>query len=954
MNPRKLSFSPIGDLMKVGNKVFEAVHRVGFPRDLTTRSDTLRQEGKEGLWRWQPTPCLPKKTRKWSVSALLLLACSLSLLSSRGGLAQTQSAPPEPSVILHSFGTDDGMVPGGLLQGSDGAFYGTDYVGGAFDEGVIYRVNPDGSGYTILHNFPPQQAPDHSFTPGGSRPVGSLVQGTDGYLYGVTQLGGTNDSGVVYKIRPDGSSYQVIYTFGSNSGGGQPNGGLTWGKDGMLYGATHDGTGEVFRLNPDGTGFQIVHAFSGPDGFNLNSPPIEGADGILYGVTYYGGANNKGVVFKVNPDGSGFQVLHSFGSVTDQNGNALDGAYPRGTLIQGSDGALYGGTQSGGTYGGGTLFRLTTDGSTFQVLQSFSGSGNVGTGPAGVVQGPDGALYGTVQPGTGSGWVYRINLDGSNYQVLYVFPYPSNPIGNISAVYYGFAPGPLIFGKDGLIYGTANGGPNSIPIDGLGGVIYRMRPDGSDFQVIHQCMSNDGLMGQYATGLYGVGALSLCQGSDGRLYGTTYAGGAGGEGAIFSVNPDGSDFTLIHSFNPIALSNAYEYNSDGALPHGVLIQGRDGALYGTATNGGPMVSHTLQGGGSFISSNNGVLFKVNPDGTGFQVLYVFGSQSDAHGDLLDGTHPMSGVIQGADGYLYGTTFDGASNSGFPQGAAGNAYGRGVVYKVAPDGTNFQVLHAFGSVTDQYGNALDGSNPVGGLIQGRDGALYGTAIAGGTNGTGVIFKINPDGTGFQVLHTFSALTGEFRMFNQDGANPIAALLQGKDGALYGTTINGGSTGYGVIFKINPDGTNFQVLHSFAGGEGAHNGTSLIQSKDGTLYGVNGGYPYDGQFVFYKLNPDGTGFQVLHGPGSGVYGALFDGVGSYAGVIQGHDGNFYGITVFGGNARFAYDGAGTLFRIGPQLLSVAPASVAAGSGDLQLTLVGTGFAQNDTLLWNGTTS
>ncbi|HLH78973.1 MAG TPA: choice-of-anchor tandem repeat GloVer-containing protein, partial [Chthonomonas sp.] len=849
------------------------------------------------------------------------------------GAVQAQNSPPEPTVILHAFGTEDGFTPsGGVIEGSDGAFYGTTSDGGSSRRGIVYRINPDGSSYTILHSFSRQGWHNGQYgNTDGALPTGLLLQGSDGYLYGTTQNGGTYDGGVIYRISPDGLYLQVIHHFTGGRDGATPVAGVIQGNDGALYGtASHGGAygnGVVFKVNPDGSNFQVLHNFSGNDGSSPYARVIQGSDGALYGTTLFGGVNGNGVVFKVNPDGS-FQVLHNF-----TGGN--DGAHPFAGVIQGSDGALYG-TARDSANGQGVVFKVNPNGSNFQVLHNFSG--NDGGGPyAGVIQGSDGALYGTTIRATGSvywnGVVFKVNPDGSNFQVIYKFYDP----------YDGATPNaPLTLGRDGLLYSTTIGGG----IEASTGVIYRLKPDGTGFQVLYRFLSRDGL-----EGIDGESHITaLIQGSDGMLYGTTAGGGAAGVGVVFRVNPDGSNFQLIHSFSRYSGFTNYT-NDDGAHPLAGVIQGSDGALYGTTSYGGPLIYHPQPGGGYNTSRDNGVLFKVNRDGTGFQVLHVFGSSDDGHGHLVDGTHPQAGVIQGADGYLYGTTsYGGYGGTGIPY-----VLGDGVVYKVKPDGSNFQVLHLFDTMTDQYGNPLDGSNPVGGLIQGRDGALYGTTIAGGTNGTGVIFKLNSDGTGFRVLHTFSATSGPWYnpYINDDGAYPSASLLQGKDGALYGTTSHGGAYGGGVIFKINPDGTGFTVLHAFTqGGDGNSPQIGLIQGSIGALYGttIEGG---GGWGVVFKINPDGSNFHVLHNFGEGYYGADYDAQ-SVKALIQGRDGNLYGLSSYGGDAGSLGDTHGTLFRIGPQLLSVAPASVAAGSGDLQLTLVGTGFAQNDTLLWNGTTS
>jgi uncharacterized repeat protein (TIGR03803 family) len=719
--------------------------------------------------------------------------------------------------VIYTFKDSDGAYPyAGVIQGSDGALYGTTEFGGANGDGVVYKVNPDGSNFQVIHTF---SALNNYVNSDGAYPTAGVIQGSDGALYGTTNGGGANGYGVVYKVNPDGSNFQVLYTFTGGNDGAYPYAGVIQGRDGALYGTTYGGFnnyGVVFKVNPDGSNFQVLYTFSGGnDGAHPSAGVIQGRDGALYGTTEFGGANGYGVVYKVNPDGSNFQVLHTF-SALDNNRDNPDGANPTAGVIQGSDGALYGTTEFGGANGYGVVFKVNPDGSNFQVIYTFTDSD--GANPnAGVIQGRDGALYGT----------------------------------------------------------TEFGGSNNY------GVVYKVNPDGSNFQVIYTFTDSDGANPN----------AGVIQGSDGALYGTTVNGGSNGDGVVFKVNPDGSNFQVLYTFTG---------GNDGAYPYAGVIQGRDGALYGTTPDGG--------------ANGFGVLFKVNPDGSNFQVLHSF--------SYNDGANPYAGVIQGRDGALYGTT------------EVGGANGVGVVYKVNPDGSNFQVLYTFTG-------GSDGANPTAGVIQSRDGALYGTTVFGGSNNYGVVFKVNPDGSNFQVIYTFK---------DSDGAYPSAGVIQGSDGALYGTTPDGGVNGDGVVYKVNPDGSNFQVIYTFKGSDGANPEAGVIQGKDGALYGTtyNGGSNGDG--VVYKVNPDGSNFQVLH-----TFSALDnnsdnpDGALPYAGVIQGRNGNLYGTTNGGGA-----DGLGVIFRIGPQALFLNPNNAPAGSNNLTLTLLGNGFAQNDTLLWNGTTS
>jgi uncharacterized repeat protein (TIGR03803 family) len=340
-----------------------------------------------------------------------------------GVLASASVANAQPGfAILHSFtgSPTDGALPyAGLIQGPDGTLYGTTFSGGDFNSpGTVFQMAPDGSGFTILHSF--AGSPND-----GAGPYAGLIQGPDGTLYGTTYGGGggANSVGTVFKMAPDGSGFTILRKFTvSPNDGAEPYASLIQGPDGTLYGTTlYGGTndaGTVFQMAPDGSGFTVLHSFTGPtDGAAPYAGLIQGPDGTLYGTTYDGGANGGGTVFQMAPDGSGFTVLHSFTGPTD-------GARPYAGLIQGPDRTLYGTTFYGGTYGAGTIFQMAPDGSGFTVLYSFTGVTD-GAGPyAGLIQGPDGTLYGTTYYGGGAnngGTVFQMAPDGSGFTVLHSF-----------------------------------------------------------------------------------------------------------------------------------------------------------------------------------------------------------------------------------------------------------------------------------------------------------------------------------------------------------------------------------------------------------------------------------------------------------------------------------------------------------------------------------------------------
>ncbi|HLV78989.1 MAG TPA: choice-of-anchor tandem repeat GloVer-containing protein [Chthonomonadaceae bacterium] len=369
----------------------------------------------------------------------LALAAIMSL-----GLGDAPPAPAQSVTVLYSFSGSDGAYPyTPLVEASDGNFYGTTYYGGN-NGGTVYQVTPSGA-LTTLYAFAGTSDPN------GSQPMAGLIQGTDGALYGSTEIGGAYGHGVVFKITT-GGALTVLHAF-TGSDGMNPLGSLIQASDGNFYGTTYDSgahnDGTVFKLAPDGT-YTVLHAFAGypGDGAWPTAGLIQASDGNFYGVTYGGGANNAGTIFQITPAGS-LMVLYSFNPV-----NGVDGQHPGTNLFQASDGNLYGVTFEAGTYGHGTVFQASLSGA-FATIHEFSGSPD-GAGPYGpFVQGSNGNLIGVTSGGgaSGVGQVYQISPGGAVTD-LYDFPaaYLSQPIGPRAG---------FIWGSDGSLYGTSYDGGSS-------------------------------------------------------------------------------------------------------------------------------------------------------------------------------------------------------------------------------------------------------------------------------------------------------------------------------------------------------------------------------------------------------------------------------------------------------------------------------------------------------------
>lgn len=297
---------------------------------------------------------------------------------------------------LWSFaGGSDGVVPfSGLTTGSDGNFYGMTANGGTYGHGIIYKLTPSGT-ETVLYSF-------GAVTNDGNQPRGSLTLGSDGSFYGMTNLGGANGNGVVFKITPAGS-YTLLYSFGTGSDAQNPVGTLVQYTDGNFYGVTNsggtNGHGAMFMITPSGTESVLYSFGSSGDGTSPSDQLQIGADGNFYGTCSTGGANGHGTVFKITPGGTE-TTLYSFGSGTD-------GQQPISSPLLAPDGNFYGVTYAGGTHGDGTIYKITPTG-TETVLWSFGGSGDGEWPTSGLILGSDGHFYGiTNGGGSGMGTLFR-------------------------------------------------------------------------------------------------------------------------------------------------------------------------------------------------------------------------------------------------------------------------------------------------------------------------------------------------------------------------------------------------------------------------------------------------------------------------------------------------------------------------------------------------------------------
>jgi uncharacterized repeat protein (TIGR03803 family) len=385
-----------------------------------------------------------KKLGLFEMVRMVLVFCAATAIAS----------PAQILTTLYSFCSQPGCADGadptpGLIQATDGNFYGTTDLGGggncSHGCGTVFKITPSGT-LTTLHSFDDAD---------GGYPLAGLMQATDGNFYGTTLEGGASSNcgsygcGTVFKITPSGT-LTTLHSFDSTDGA-NPEAGLVQATDGNFYGTTAAGGGSgncaygcgtVFKITPGGT-LTTLHSFSGADGANPEAGLVQATDGNFYGTTLEGGAYGYGTVFKITPSGT-LTTLHSF--------DFSDGSNPIAGLVQATDGNFYGTTLEGGAYDDcsgvscGTVFKITASG-TLTTLHSFDSTD--GANPsAGLVQASDGNFYGTTENGGAyDGTVFKITPSGT-LTTLHSFTGPDG--------YYPYAG--LVQATDGNFYGTTEYG----------------------------------------------------------------------------------------------------------------------------------------------------------------------------------------------------------------------------------------------------------------------------------------------------------------------------------------------------------------------------------------------------------------------------------------------------------------------------------------------------------------
>jgi uncharacterized repeat protein (TIGR03803 family) len=335
---------------------------------------------------------------RWSgVFAGFVAAMVAVVLAGFGIPAQAQT----PAVVytFTSVGAPQNPFDWAIAQGRDGDLYGTTCAT-TNGTSVVFKVTPSGTLTTVNDT--------------GSHCSYGVTLGTDGDFYGATSSGGTDDVGEVYKVTP-GGVVTVLHSFTAGSDGSAPISPPIEGTSGIFYGTTTSigvADSTAYSVTPGGV-FTTLHTFTGADGQNVYGTLVQGTDGNFYGTTAAGGTSNDGVIFKMTPGGA-VTVLHDFAG--------SDGSAAYWGLIQGTDGDFYGTTNAGGANGVGVVFKISAGG-TYDVIYNFTGSTTGNLPRSSLVQATNGTMYGVTSYLTGPfnfGTIYSVTTGGA-FDALYTF-----------------------------------------------------------------------------------------------------------------------------------------------------------------------------------------------------------------------------------------------------------------------------------------------------------------------------------------------------------------------------------------------------------------------------------------------------------------------------------------------------------------------------------------------------
>lgn len=705
-----------------------------------------------------------------------------------------------------SIDESNGQISG-LTEGNDGFIYGVGTTEWGYDD-HIFRVLPDGSGFQSVQLH----------IPGFIN--GKLLKLSTGEIYGVSEGGGSPRKGIIFKVRSDFTGVDIMYNF-SDANGKVPLGALMEGADGFLYGTTRTGGstlyGVIFKVLPNGQQYIKLHEFDNINGRFPNGGLVQDHNGYLYGVTPEGGQYKKGVLYRIKPDGTDYTVLYHFDGTTASN--------PFGQLIIDNDDFLYGTADPGIVYrvkNDGTEFSKVLEGgnprlyfstppfeSTVQVVNPSDGSSGLPINPVLKVTKVDNAFNYKLQISESNSFdSVLINLENSTN----IFPLTNLKYGT---TYFARAKSSISPGYGPTTSFTTQFAPATYPPKLWGiqdnAVVY-MNLDGSQYEKSFQDDFNN--PGPFPLGEF-PNSITLI---NNEIFGANKLSNQAQDGiTLYKMNGAGIQGITVedNNFNTIKIiegPNGFVYGIGTCVPDictlpfifklttdisGYTKQNIN--IYGFTPTGGLITTTDhkmigLSGGGG--ANNRGFMYAIRPDLSGIDILYSFSGP--------DGKAATTKLLEGHDGKLYGIT------------TTGGLYNYGAVFSIQSNGQNYTKLHDFTS------SRKDGTNPVGNLVQDSNGVLYGIGQLSGLHKKGMIFKINPDGTDYSVVYSFDGVLAE---------NPSGNLLIESD-YLYGSASGKffRVKTNGTDFTILHEGVNATNNLSFITTEPIEQDTYIIDSPE----------------------------------------------------------------------------------------------------------------------------
>jgi uncharacterized repeat protein (TIGR03803 family) len=651
-------------------------------------------------------------------------------------------------------------------------------------------------------------------------------------IWGLNSSGGSG-FGTIYGL-PTGSTgiattYNLVGYPGSNP---QYTKLCQHGTTGKLYGMTNtggaNGIGVIFEYDTATSAYTRKIDLVSINGANPKGALMQAANNKFYGMTQLGGANGSGVIFEYDA------ALNTYTKKIDFTGTtgAAIGSQPWGTMIEVS-GKLYGMTRLGGANNIGVLFEYNYSTNAYTKLFDFTGTAGSfpGSNPLGQLCVVGTKLYGLTSLGGANniGVLFEYDYTTSTYVLKYdmVLSTGSTPQGSLTKV-------------GSKLYGMATFGGSTTP---GGGVIFEYDYGSSTYTKLTDLLTGAG------NGANPTGELMLA--ANGKLYGLTRFGGASNAGALFEYDLSGPTYTKKADF----VSNA----AVGGQPLGSLIQVNTGKVYGLTSNGGV--------------ASGGVLFQYNISNAAYAKKVDLNSS--------DGGTPNGHLIQASNGKLYGLASVGGTN-------------------------NVGVIFEWDKTSSTYTKKIDlissthGSTPMGSLLQATNNILYGVTSAGGTSAVGTLFEYNPSTNAITKRVDFTGNAG-----TNPGGAPYGALIQATNGKLYGMTKQGGSAGQGVIFEFDPSTNAYSKKVDLAAASGYSPTGAFVEASNGKLYAL------------MQLS-SGTGFGAIieYDPGTTSYTKKQEFTGT-TGLVQGSNptgsmlqisaGILYGMTKTGGA-----NGQGVIFE------------------------------------------